>query len=138
LAYDWIVVHAWIRAACLAAVLDPASLLAGPKVAPVSSACPADRPHRNVDVEETKDRCVARKAPACDTGLELRSDAAGEQDACVAASAGVSDKGKPPKCSGGFRLRAAAGPDACEDGGPPTCPPGFKLKATKGQDQCHH
>jgi hypothetical protein len=128
-----------LGAAFLAATaLAPAVLLAGPKVAPVSSLCPGNRPHRDTDVEGPKDRCVARRAPACDGGLELRNDAAAEQDSCVPSGAPPADKGKPPKCSSGFRLRAVAGADSCEDAGPPTCPPGFKLKPTKGQDQCHH
>jgi hypothetical protein len=119
---------------CVALAAAQAPLLAGPRVAPVASACPAERPHREPDADGTRDRCVARADATCPAGTALRTDATGQADACAPDS---TDPGKAPKCPGGTQLRVAAGKDPCESAGPPTCPSGFKLKPTKGPDQCH-
>ena len=127
--------------ACAAAAVAPASLLAGPRIAPVAAVCPADRPERAIDADGVNDRCVARAEAACPGGAEFRTDATGVADACVAAgSAGGASagKGKPPKCGSGFRLRVAAGKDACEKAGPSSCPSGSRLETRRGEDLCRY
>ena len=85
-----------VAATGLVAALAPPSLLAGPRIAPVAAACPAERPERAIDADGVNDRCVARAEAACPGGAELRTDATGVADACVVAgsagaSAGVRD-----------------------------------------------
>jgi hypothetical protein len=98
--------------AAAVAALVPLSAGAAPKVAPVQSMCPSDRPHRQMDADGAADRCV-------DTVPAKRPDPA-----------------KPPTCPDGYALKA--GTETCEKSGPPTCPSGFKLKPTKGQDRCYY
>jgi hypothetical protein len=130
-----------VAAAGVAAALAPASLLAGSRIAPVAAMCPAERPERAIDADGERDRCVARADPTCPSGAEPRTDVTGPADACVVAgstSGANAGKGKPPKCGSGFRLRVAAGKDACEKAGPPLCPSGSSLMAKRGEDQCHY
>lgn len=130
-----------VAAACLAAAVAPALLLAGPRIAPVASRCPPELPQRAIDADGESDRCLARAEPKCPGGTELRTDVTGPADACaVAESAGgaKAGKAKPPKCGREFRLRVAAGKDACEKAGPPLCPPDSRLKTRRGEDQCQY
>lgn len=132
----YLVAAAWVVAAAA-----PASLLAGPRIAPVAAICPAERPERAIDADGVNDRCLARAEATCPGGAELRTDATGVADACVVAgSAGGASagKGKPPKCESGFRLHVAAGKDACEKAGPSSCPSGSHLEPRRGEDLCRY
>ena len=124
----------------VATVVVPASLLAGPRIAPVAATCSAEQPQRAIDADGVRDRCVARADPQCGRGAELRTDATGPADACVVpgSTSGKAAKSKTPGCGSGYRLQVAAGKDACENAGPPVCPKGSKLEARPGEDQCRY
>jgi len=127
-----------VAATGLAAAIAPSSLLAGPRIAPVAAACPAERPERAIDADGVNDRCVARAEAMCPSGAELRTDVTGVADACVAAGSTSTNKGKTPKCGSGFRVRVAAGKDACEKAGPSSCPSGSRLEPKQGEDLCRY
>ena len=130
-----------VAAAVVAAAMTAAPLVAGPRIAPVAATCPPERSERATDADGVRDRCLTRADPVCAKGAELRTDAAGPADACVAAgstSGPDAGKGKPPKCESGFRLRAAAGKDACEKAAAPLCPKGSNYQPKPGEDQCHY
>jgi len=100
--------------------------------------CPKEFPELRVDAFGTRDVCVALADARCESGLSLQVDAEEDRDACVAESGDEEASAEPvsPKCPKKEQLEVQEGRDQCAREAPPKCRGGYTMKISVGPDMC--
>jgi hypothetical protein len=119
------------------ALLLPSSIQAK-KFPNVGVKCPKDFPELRVDAVGTRDVCVALADARCEAGLSLKVDAEENRDACVAEGGDEEASAEPasPKCPKKQQLEVREGRDRCAREAPPKCRGGYTMKTSVGPDMC--